>query len=81
MNRLADDPAQRGRITDLLDIGSLLDLRPGQLSGAPYTPIVPTLPQTAVREHSCIAVTDPEKLRLSSIHELARAKTCDNLKS
>ena len=33
MNRLTDDPAQRGRVTDLLDIGSLLDRRPGQLSG------------------------------------------------
>jgi molybdate transport system ATP-binding protein len=33
MNRLADDPAQRGRVTDLLDIGALLDRRPGQLSG------------------------------------------------
>jgi molybdate transport system ATP-binding protein len=33
MNRLADDPAQRARIIDLLDIGSLLDRRPGQLSG------------------------------------------------
>jgi molybdate transport system ATP-binding protein len=33
MNRLGDDPAQRARVTDLLDIGSLLDRRPGQLSG------------------------------------------------
>jgi molybdate transport system ATP-binding protein len=33
MNRLADDPGQRARVTDLLDIGSLLDRRPGQLSG------------------------------------------------
>ena len=33
MNRLADDPAQRARVTDLLDIGGLLDRRPGQLSG------------------------------------------------
>jgi len=33
MNRLADDPLQRARVTDLLDIGSLLDRRPGQLSG------------------------------------------------
>ena len=33
MNRLADDPAQRSRITDLLDISGLLDRRPGQLSG------------------------------------------------
>ncbi len=33
MNRLADDPAQRSRITDLLDIGGLLDRRPGKLSG------------------------------------------------
>jgi molybdate transport system ATP-binding protein len=33
MNRLADDPAQRTRVTDLLDIGSLLDRRPGRLSG------------------------------------------------
>ena len=33
MNRLADDPAQRRRVTDLLDIGGLLDRRPGQLSG------------------------------------------------
>ncbi len=33
MNRLADDPAQRGRVIDLLDIGRLLDRRPGQLSG------------------------------------------------
>jgi molybdate transport system ATP-binding protein len=33
MNRLADDPAQRKRVTDLLDIGSLLDRRPGKLSG------------------------------------------------
>src|SRR5579859_3991602 len=33
MNRLAEDRAQRTRVTDLLDIGSLLDRRPGQLSG------------------------------------------------
>jgi molybdate transport system ATP-binding protein len=33
MNRLADDPAQRMRVTDLLDIGGLLDRRPGKLSG------------------------------------------------
>jgi len=33
MNRLADDPAQRKRVTDLLDIGGLLDRRPGKLSG------------------------------------------------
>ena len=33
MNRLPDDPAQRQRVTDLLDIGNLLDRRPGKLSG------------------------------------------------
>lgn len=33
MNRLAADPAQFARITDLLDIGGLLDRRPGKLSG------------------------------------------------
>ena len=33
MNRLADDPAQHKRVTDLLDIGGLLDRRPGKLSG------------------------------------------------
>jgi molybdate transport system ATP-binding protein len=33
MNRLADDPAARARVTELLDIGSLFDRRPGQLSG------------------------------------------------
>jgi molybdate transport system ATP-binding protein len=33
MNRLADDHAERTRVTDLLDIGSLLNRRPGQLSG------------------------------------------------
>jgi molybdate transport system ATP-binding protein len=33
MNRLTEDPAQRSRVTDLLDIGGLLDRRPGQLSG------------------------------------------------
>jgi molybdate transport system ATP-binding protein len=33
MNGLADDPAARKRITDLLDIGALLDRRPGKLSG------------------------------------------------
>ena len=33
MNRLPDDPAQRSRVTDLLDIGRLLDRRPGKLSG------------------------------------------------
>jgi molybdate transport system ATP-binding protein len=33
MNRLADDPVQRARVTDLLDVGELLDRRPGQLSG------------------------------------------------
>jgi molybdate transport system ATP-binding protein len=33
MHRLPDDPAQRKRITDLLDIGGLLDRRPGKLSG------------------------------------------------
>jgi molybdate transport system ATP-binding protein len=33
MNHLADDPAQRQRVVDLLDIGHLLDRRPGQLSG------------------------------------------------
>src|ERR1700686_4700113 len=32
MNRLADDAAERTRVTNLLDIGSLLDRRPGQLS-------------------------------------------------
>ena len=33
MNGLARDPASEARITDLLDIGSLKDRRPGQLSG------------------------------------------------
>jgi molybdate transport system ATP-binding protein len=33
MNRLAEDPAQRERIVDLLDIGDLLDRRPGHLYG------------------------------------------------
>ena len=33
MNRLTEDPAQRKRVTDLLDIGGLLDRRPGKLSG------------------------------------------------
>jgi molybdate transport system ATP-binding protein len=33
MNRLADDPAQRKRVTELLDITHLLDRRPGKLSG------------------------------------------------
>jgi molybdate transport system ATP-binding protein len=33
MNRLAYDPANLGRVIDLLDIGTLLDRRPGQLSG------------------------------------------------
>lgn len=33
MNGLAADPAQQARIVDLLDIGALLDRRPGKLSG------------------------------------------------
>jgi molybdate transport system ATP-binding protein len=33
MNGLAEDPAQRQRVVDLLDIGALLKRRPGQLSG------------------------------------------------
>jgi molybdate transport system ATP-binding protein len=33
MNRLAGDDAQKKRVTDLLDIGHLLDRRPGKLSG------------------------------------------------
>src|SRR5260370_17814362 len=33
MNRVAEDPAQRARVADLLDIGNLLDRRPGKLSG------------------------------------------------
>jgi len=33
MNRLPDDSEQRKRVTDLLDIGHLLDRRPGKLSG------------------------------------------------
>ena len=33
MNRVADDPAQRKRVVELLDIGHLLDRRPGKLSG------------------------------------------------
>jgi len=33
MNRLADDPEQNKRVTHLLDIGHLLDRRPGKLSG------------------------------------------------
>jgi molybdate transport system ATP-binding protein len=33
MNRISDDRAQRERITKLLDIGHLLDRRPGKLSG------------------------------------------------
>jgi len=33
MNRLPEDPAARTRITEMLDIGHLLDRRPGKLSG------------------------------------------------
>jgi molybdate transport system ATP-binding protein len=33
MNRLTEDPVQQKRVIDLLDIGSLLDRRPGKLSG------------------------------------------------
>jgi len=33
MNALASDPAHYKRVTDLLDIGHLLDRRPGKLSG------------------------------------------------
>src|ERR1700743_1108731 len=33
MNRVADDPAQRQRGVELLDLGHLLDRRPGKLSG------------------------------------------------
>ncbi|MCW5702058.1 MAG: molybdenum ABC transporter ATP-binding protein [Bradyrhizobium sp.] len=33
MNRLPDDPVQQKRVTELLDIGHLLDRRPGKLSG------------------------------------------------
>jgi molybdate transport system ATP-binding protein len=33
MNRLPEDPAQRKRVTELLDIGHLMDRRPGRLSG------------------------------------------------
>ena len=33
MNGLADDPEQHKRVTELLDIGQLLDRRPGKLSG------------------------------------------------
>jgi len=33
MNRLMEDPAQHKRVTELLDIGSLLDRRPAKLSG------------------------------------------------
>jgi molybdate transport system ATP-binding protein len=33
VNRISDDRAQRERITKLLDIGHLLDRRPGKLSG------------------------------------------------
>jgi len=33
MNRLAEDPAQHKRVVELLDIGALLDRRPGKLSG------------------------------------------------
>jgi molybdate transport system ATP-binding protein len=33
MNGLAYDPANRTRVVDLLDIGTLLDRRPGKLSG------------------------------------------------
>src|ERR1700680_2432934 len=32
-NRRTDDPAQRKRVPDLLDLGGLLDRRPGNLSG------------------------------------------------
>src|SRR5579863_1262589 len=33
MNRLGEDSSQLKRVTDLLDIGDLLDRRPGKLSG------------------------------------------------
>ena len=33
MNRLAEDPAAHKRVIDLLDIGNLMDRRPGRLSG------------------------------------------------
>ena len=33
MNRLTEDPAQRKRVTELLDLDGLLERRPGKLSG------------------------------------------------
>ena len=36
MNRLAEDPVLWARVTDLLDIGGLLDRRPGKLSGGEH---------------------------------------------
>jgi molybdate transport system ATP-binding protein len=33
MNGIAEDPVARARVTDLLDVGGLLDRRPGKLSG------------------------------------------------
>src|ERR1044071_6371292 len=38
MNRVAADPMQHKRVTDLLDIGHLLDRRPGQPSGGEPPP-------------------------------------------
>src|ERR1700748_459221 len=54
MNRLADNAAARARVTDLLDIGGLLDRRPGKLSGGERPRVArgrrPPTPPRALRD-------------------------------
>jgi molybdate transport system ATP-binding protein len=71
MNRLAEDSAQYKRITDLLDIGHLLDRRPGQLSGGERQRVA--ILQQLLCGHTYLLMDEP----FSSLDPIHKAKACE----
>ena len=65
-----EDPAQHKRVTDLLDIGHLLDRRPGQLSGGERQRVA--LGRALLSKPRLLLMDEP----LGSLDEAARWRSC-----